>query len=236
MKRRDFLKSAAKCAAFTATTGSLAAAPKASKRFLRGKVVKNEGPVAGVIVTDGLQCVRTDAKGEFAIPERKGARFVSVTVPSGYRCADFYYPISSATSSYYFWLYPWKPSAGKGCSFVHLADSEIAGSHDTQWMDDVKRVADEDDAAFIVHTGDICRYRGMRAHLLSMNSQTMGRPVVYCLGNHDMVAGPAGETCFEQLFGPAWRSFEAGGVHFIVINCDCMRVTKERLRFQSIVM
>ena len=216
MKRRDFLKSAATCAAFTATTGSLAAAPKASKRFLRGKVVKNDGPVAGVIVTDGLQCVRTDAKGEFAIPERKGARFVSVTVPSGYRCADFYYPVSSATSLYYFWLYPWKPSAGNGCSFVHLADSEIAGSHDTQWMDDVKRVADEDDAAFIVHTGDICRYRGMRAHLLSMNSQTMGRPVVYCLGNHDMVAGPAGETCFEQLFGPVWRSFEAGGVHFIV--------------------
>ena len=216
MKRRDFLKSAATCAAYTATTGGFAAAPKKSGRVLRGKVVKNEGPVAGVIVTDGLQCVRTDAKGEFSIPERKGARFISITVPSGYRCADFYYPISSATKSYYFWLSPWKPSAGKGCSFVHLADSEIDGMHDTQWMDDVKRVADEDDVAFIVHTGDICRYRGMRSHLLAMNSQTMGRPVVYCLGNHDMVAGPAGETCFEQLFGPAWRSFEAGGVHFVV--------------------
>ena len=215
MKRRDFLKSVATCAAF-ATAGGISAAPEKKSRFLCGKVVKDDGPVAGVIVTDGLVCVRTDAKGEFSIPARKGARFVSVTVPSGYCCADFYYPVSPATKSYYFWLSPWKASAGKGCSFVHLADSEIGGMHDTKWMDDVKRVADEDNVAFIVHTGDICRYRGMRAHLLAMNSQTMGRPVVYCLGNHDMVAGPAGETCFEQLFGPAWRSFEAGGVHFVV--------------------
>ena len=216
MKRRDFLKSAATCAALTATAGGLSAAAKPAGRFLRGKVAKNGGPVVGVIVTDGLQCVRTDEKGEFAIPERPGARFVSVTVPSGYQCADFYYPVSSATKSYYFWLSPWEPSAKKGCSFVHLADSEIGGMHETKWMEDVKRVADEDNAAFIVHTGDICRYRGMRAHLLSMNAHTMGRPVIYCLGNHDMVAGPAGETCFEQLYGPCWRSFEAGGVHFVV--------------------
>ena len=217
MKRREFLKSAVTCAAVTATSGSrLSAASKSPGKFFRGKVAKSDGPAVGVIVTDGLVCVRTDEKGEFAIPERKGARFISVTVPSGYRCADFYYPVSSATKSYYFWLSPWKPSAGKGCSFVHLADSEIGGMHETKWMEDVKCIADEDDAAFIVHTGDICRYRGMRTHLLTMNSQTMGRPVVYCLGNHDMVAGPAGETCFEQLYGPAWRSFEAGGVHFVV--------------------
>ena len=216
MKRREFLKSAVTCAAFAATAAAPCAEPKTSGRFFRGRVLVNNRPIAGVIVTDGLVCVRTDAKGAFAIPERQGARFVSITVPSGYQCADFYYPASSATKSYVFRLTPWKTSAGKGCSFVHLADSEIGGMYATEWMENVKCVADEDDAAFIVHTGDICSYRGMRAHLLAMNSHTMGRPVIYCLGNHDMVAGPAGETCFEQLFGPAWRSFEAGGIHFVV--------------------
>ena len=216
MQRREFIKSTALCGAVAAAGGLSARPEKSTGRFLRGKVAKNGGPVVGVVVTDGLQCVRTDENGEFAIPERPGARFVSVTVPSGYQCADFYYPVSRATKSYYFWLSPWKTSAGKGCSFVHLADSEIGGMHDTAWMEDVKRVAEEDNASFIVHTGDICYYRGLRSHLLAMNAHTMGRPVIYCLGNHDMVAGPAGETCFEALYGPCWRSFEAGGVHFVV--------------------
>ena len=106
MQRREFIKSTALCGA-VAAVGTLSARPeKSTGRFLRGKVAKNDGPVVGVVVTDGLQCVRTDEKGEFVIPERPGARFVSVTVPSGYQCADFYYPVSRATKSYYFWLSP----------------------------------------------------------------------------------------------------------------------------------
>lgn len=217
MNRRQFIKTAAVCAASSvAAPETLVAAQKAKGKTVRGKVVENKGPVVGVVVSDGLNCVRTDEKGEFELPYRAGARFVSVTVPSGYRCADFYSPISPRGDSHYFWLTPWKPSAGKGCKFVHIADAEIGGMHDTDWMEDIKRVAEKDDAAFIVHTGDICRYRGMRSQLLTMNSATMGRPVVYCLGNHDMTPGPAGETAFEQFFGPCWRSFEAGGVHFVV--------------------
>ena len=121
MKRREFLKSAATCAAFTTASTALCAVPKSSGRFFRGKVVDNRRPVAGVIVTDGLVCVRTDAKGEFAIPERKGARFIYVTVPSGFQCADFYYPASPATKSYIFRLSPWKPSARKGPSSARAA-------------------------------------------------------------------------------------------------------------------
>lgn len=219
MNRREFIASSATCAAIAAASGSFAAT--AGKRAtVRGKVIKggkDGGPAVGVVVSDGLNCVRVDEKGEFELPGREGARFVSVTVPSGYRCADFYSPIApNGSLSHHFRLSPWKASAGKGCSFVHLADSEIGNVNDSGWMEGIKRLAAEDNAAFIVHTGDICRYRGMRAHLLTMNDSTMGRPVVYCLGNHDMTPGPAGETAFEQLFGPCWRSFEAGGVHFVV--------------------
>lgn len=216
MNRREFIKSAATVSA-VAASGKIIAAPKSTGATVRGKVAKNSGPVAGVVVSDGLNCVRTDAKGEFELPYRKGARFVSVTVPSGYRCAEFYSPIApNGSLSHYFWLSPWEPSAGKGCKFIHIADAEIGGMHETGWMEDIKRVAEMDDAAFIVHTGDICRYRGMHSQLLAMNDATMSRPVVYCLGNHDMTPGPAGETAFEQLFGPCWRSFEAGGIHFVV--------------------
>ena len=186
---------------------------------IRGKVVvkgADGSPAANVVVSDGLVCVRTDAEGKFAIPERKGARFLSVTVPSGYKCDAPYLAIPRKYASYSFCLERWPASAKAGCKFIHLADSEISGTAGVEWVDQIKRVADREDAAFIVHTGDICRRNGMLAHLMVMSHFTMKRPVVYCLGNHDLETGPYGEAYFESLYGPAWYSFEAGGVHFVV--------------------
>lgn len=214
--RREFMKSAATGVAMM----SFASVAEAggNKGAICGRVVLGTAgkPVAGVVVSDGLVCVRTDAKGDFSIPPRKGARFVSVTVPSGYRCDAPSIGIPKKKGLYNFMLNSWPASAKAGCKFVHLADSEIGGTQGLAWMDQIKKVADREDAAFIVHTGDICRRNGMWAHLLAMNHLTMKRPVVYCLGNHDMVAGQYGEAYFEALFGPAWHSFEAGGVHFVV--------------------
>ena len=216
MNRREFIATAA----LGATSAAVAPALGASERSgtISGGVRKGPdgSPAAGVIVSDGLTCVRTDAGGRFAIPLREGARFLSVTVPSGYRCDVPYIAIPRKHSSYDFWLNEWPASAGAGCKFIHLADSEIGGTNHAGWMVQIRKVADREDVAFIVHTGDICRRNGMMAHLLTMNHVTMGRPVVYCVGNHDLETGPYGESYFESLFGPAWHSFEAGGVHFVV--------------------
>lgn len=219
MKRREFLKAAAMGVSSAAVSSAFAAKSgrnKAVEKMIKGRVIlggRNNKPLSGVVITDGLVCVRTDENGNFSIPERKGAKFLSVTTPSGYRCEEPFLPLPRKWGGYQFVLRRWKPSAGKGCTFVHLADSETTR---VDWMQDVKRVADEENAAFIVHTGDICRHACMRTHLLSLNSITMGRPVVYCIGNHDMEVGPSGESYFESLFGPVWHSFEAGGVHFVV--------------------
>ena len=216
MKRRDFIKTVA-LSGVSAAVASAVGAP-AAPEMICGKVVKGPdgSPAAGVVVSDGLVCVRTDGDGKFAIPERKGARFVSVTVPSGYRCNAPYLAIPRKKSPYYFWLDRWAASGRAGCKFIHLADSEIDGTHDIAWMEQIKKVAEREDVAFVVHTGDICRRHGMHAHLLAMNHLTMKRPVIYCLGNHDLETGPYGESFFETLFGPVWHSFEAGGIHFVV--------------------
>lgn len=216
MNRREFIKAAATGVSTVAFAAKVDAAGAADA--IRGIVAKGPdgAPAVGVVVSDGLACVKTDANGRFSIPSRKGARFVSVTVPSGYRCDAPFVAIPRKSGPYYFWLSKWSASGKAGCKFVHLADSEIGGTHEIAWMDQIKKVAEREDAAFIVHTGDICRRSGMRAHLLAMNHLTMGRPVVYCIGNHDMESGPYGEAFFESLYGPAWHSFEAGGVHFVV--------------------
>ena len=57
----------------------------------------------------------------------------------------------------------------------------------------------------------------MQAHAQLMNTESMGLPVLYCLGNHDCVAGDYGEQAFEELFGPCRYSFNAGGIHFLVV-------------------
>ena len=49
-----------------------------------------------------------------------------------------------------------------------------------------------------------------------LTAETTGRPVFYCIGNHDLEAGACGEELFESLFGPCWYSFDAGGIHFVV--------------------
>ena len=72
---------------------------------------------------------------------------------------------------------------------------------------------------YIIHTGDICYEPGIRFHADSVNTSTMGVPVYYVMGNHDLmkkkVTKP--EYLYEECLGPAWYSFEASGVHFIVV-------------------
>ena len=197
-----------------------AAEPSAARREpIRGRVICGDAKVAaGVTVSDGLVCVQTAADGGFELPYREGARFLSVTTPSGWRTDWPHLALPRKYQKYEFPLSRDPQTAGDGCSFVHIADSEISRPHAgvQAWMDRVKRIADDAKAAFIVHTGDICRRPGLVTHQRMMNDWTMGRKVVYCIGNHDLEVGPSGESMFENLYGPCWYSFEAGGVHFCV--------------------
>ena len=48
-----------------------------------------------------------------------------------------------------------------------------------------------------------------------MNSNTIGCPVRYTIGNHDFLDGPYGEYTYERLYGPLWYSFDCSNIHFI---------------------
>ena len=52
---------------------------------IKGTVKDTEGKgVAGVVVSDGLNTVQTDAKGRFKMDADQDSRFVFVSTPSGY--------------------------------------------------------------------------------------------------------------------------------------------------------
>ena len=213
--RREFVRLAA-IAGATEVAAPLAVSA-AEGTPLCGTVSGGGRPLAGVAVTNGRDVVKTDANGRFALPAWERARFLSVTVPSGWRAERFYIPVSGADAKYDFALLPWAPSAGdRPLRFVHISDSEISRIADVEraFAAHVKEIADRCDAAFIVHTGDICYPGGLRAHIKLMNDGNMGRPMFYTIGNHDLVKeGDCGERLFESLYGPVWHSFEACGVH-----------------------
>ena len=217
MKRREFLELSA-AGMICGGLGTVRPA-SAANDAIRGRVTVDGKGLVNVTVSDGLQCVRTGADGSFALPQREGARFIAVSPPCGYQMKNWYRRIAAA-ASYDFALE--RAAVGKakcGCRFVHITDSEISdtGTENRKWIEEVRRIAVAEKCAFIVHTGDICYLKGMQAHAELMTAETMGLPMLYCLGNHDCVAGDYGEQAFEELFGPCRYSFNVGGIHFLVV-------------------
>ena len=212
VNRREFLKRAAAGGVAVAGGGAFAA------ENVNGRITAAGKPMRGVVVTDGLACTETAADGTWALPAREGARFVSVTVPSGWKLQRHYLRHEGSARSYDFDLERWHAS-DPGCfKMLHIGDSEITYDRpiEREWIARAKKWAEEENCAFIVHTGDICGQAGLRLHIKLMNTANMGRPVFYVQGNHDIVFPERGERLFEELYGPCWHSFDAGGVHFVV--------------------
>ena len=179
---------------------------------------KGDKPLAQVAVNDGLNVVKTGKDGRFSI-SGSGNPFVTITVPTGYMANRGHYIPAGSTQNYDFPLKRYTPKIGKDGrhSFIQVTDSEIFNTTgNDKWISDVKQLATDQGAAFVVHTGDICYITGLKEHITLMNSDLMEIPVYYCVGNHDLVAGKYGEELFESIYGPVYYSFDVAGTHYVV--------------------
>ena len=213
MRRREFLGALSAGAAYGAMN-AFAAEPA-----VEGTVTGEGKPLADVVVSDGLACTLTDRKGRFRLPRRERARFLFVTVPSGWKAEKEAFFLPAKSERFAFNLVRRPGAAKKGCRFLHMSDSEIAGVNPnvTEFLENTKRLAAKTKADFIVHTGDLICRAGVVTHKELMNEAKMGCPVAYCVGNHDLIKwGDCGEAFFEAHYGPCWYSFDVGGVHFVV--------------------
>lgn len=209
--RRTFIKAAA------ASSAMAVAGEPVAVNAVGGRVLANGTPLGGVVVSDGLNCAETNEDGTWSLPENGKARFISITVPSGWRIDRHYLKYEGTGKRYDFSLSPWSASKSGAFSFVHIGDSEIKPRKlpdERRWVEKARVLAADSGAAFMVHTGDIDGQR-MPLHAEIMNESTVGCPVYYVLGNHDIKGPEKGESIFESTFGPCWYSFDAGSTHFV---------------------
>jgi len=173
-------------------------------------------PLEGVAVTDGLNVVKTDKNGRFTLPGYDKTRFISVTTPAGYITENYYIRVDESKDKYDFILIEDSRTKDPEHSFIQITDTEIHGNGIGIWATHLKNYIESEQPAFLMHTGDICYENGLRSHIKSVNSQSMGIPVYYGIGNHDLVKGNYGEELFESIYGPTWYSFDVGNTHYVM--------------------
>lgn len=173
-------------------------------------------PIEGVAVTNGHDVVKTDANGKFVIDGWYKSRFITVTIPSGYWTENYYIETGKAKTGYDFYLDKQNKDMTNHC-FLQVTDTEIGAQGAGEFVDEIKNTAQDEGVAFIMHTGDICYEDGLKQHIKDMNSENMGVPVRYVIGNHDYVKwGKYSEDLFESTYGPVNYSFDVGDIHYVV--------------------
>lgn len=182
-----------------------------------GIVTADGAPLANVSVSDGRNVVKTDENGKYYLKGYRKTRFITVTVPAGYTTESYYISADkNKADGYDFNLEKSSVPAGAEHSFLQISDTEIGENGVGEWINYLNDIVNTENPAFLIHTGDICYEAGLKKHIEGMNTETMGVPVRYIIGNHDYVDGKYGEELFESIYGPVWYSFEVGNVHYIV--------------------
>lgn len=201
---------------------------------IRGSVKDTEGkPVAGVVVSDGLNTVVTDGKGQWKMDADKDSRFVFISTPAGYISSTlkgqtlFYKEIGDDVKRYDF-IVRKNPLDDTNHNLIVIADPQIS---DREELPELERHADDiagyvkgmdGDYTFGLCLGDIV---GWDHSIYPEYNRIMGKAGFeyrYVIGNHDMTNyGRSHETSmknYEDMFGPAWYSFNVGNIHYIVLN------------------
>ena len=207
---------------------------------LYGLVTDTSGnPVQGVVVSDGYNCVETDANGVYQMIRYKKARFVWYSTPAGYEIntsADNY-PLYYAeivhkniADRHDFVL---KPLAAPETDFTLLciADPQCATTAEisryvNETIPDVEATVDAYKAkgtpVYGITLGDIVfdtpdLWSNMKESMANRNL-----PVFQTIGNHDHLQTETSDdnaaANFETQFGPRNYSFNRGDVHIVSMD------------------
>jgi outer membrane protein assembly factor BamB len=190
-----------------------------------GRVITvDEGPLADVLVSNGIDVTRTDADGRYHLPPRTGCRFVWATVPGGYTTDRFYLDdrrddLADGEIS----LHRRPPGIAEHFCFAHITDMHLSTERrclPQDLADDLARVLEDGggEIDFIIASGDLTA-AGKPEEFAAYRQvvDAIGLPVFHVAGNHDDDAEPEAAN-FQNALGPLSYSFDWGGVHICVYD------------------
>lgn len=198
----------------------------------------NEPGLPGVVVSDQVNAVRTDANGSYQLSTTKGYGFIFISVPSGYKAPGSFWqksandkpgePINFALV---------KTPDLQEFSFIQASDTHVS-EKTVDRMLKLRAVVDSAKPDFMMVTGDLVR-DALRVsekeatgyfELYRDQIRQMPVPVWNVPGNHEnfgierqtSLVSPQnplyGRNMYHHYFGPDYYSFNYGGVHFIGLN------------------
>jgi outer membrane protein assembly factor BamB/predicted phosphodiesterase len=191
-----------------------------------GAVSPGDEPVAGALVfwEEGPHA-ETDRDGRFHLDAPEPG-IVWVRTPDGFSPAPAWREVSPGGGPIALLL---EPRAGRGpLRFIHASDTHLR----TTGVDETRRALEQATGIdpppwFLVITGDLTD-DAWDAEFAALSAVMRGLrvPFVPVAGNHDWQDEG---VSYRRRFGPPMYSFDAGGVHFIVLNC--MAGSDEELAF-----
>lgn len=213
---------------------------------MHGTVRAHDGtPMAGVVVTNGRDSVRTDHDGRYELPD-EGA-FVTVSRPAGLTADPWWHRTADGPAD--FVLTPVEQTLP--FEFIHLTDTHLSdpeaaatprraaalypeGSSRRQFsslLEALPTVTPGAQAVFL--TGDLVdEGTAVEYETLVEILEGSPRPVYAIAGNHDHMNGGAGSTVspngyltnqgdptlYEHYLGPRWYSFDVPGLHVVAMD------------------
>lgn len=200
-----------------------------------GRVTVDGQPRAGIIVSDGVNVVPTDAKGEYQM-QSLGRSHVFVSVPADCQLpvedgfAKFYKTIDLSQNAIVQLNFELQSApVKKDFKLLAVADVQIGNNTDVSMLDDIlasrtwiERMKLLQGDVIGISLGDICwnapnlypTYRNRMAQL--------GVPMLSVIGNHDHDKNGLGDIgtdkAYIEAMGPSYYSVNVGDWHIVALD------------------
>lgn len=240
MQRRSFLRNIGLLSAGLALPGANVLANEGTEflsRQLSGKVSSQGKGIPGVVVSDGYTVAATDKQGHYKMQTHHDARFVFISLPSGYEIpneqgiARFYKALDKTgiVREINFELQQMTGSDEQH-TFIVWADPQMRNNgydaeqfHSTSVPDTKAHIATLGNGpVFGIGCGDIAFDHFEVYDDYKKGVAATGVPFFSLIGNHDMDytarTDNESQATFSSLFGPTYFSFNRGKVHYVVMD------------------
>jgi Icc-related predicted phosphoesterase len=193
--------------------------------------------VAGVVVSNQVDCVATAEDGTYEIDMNQGYGIVFVSVPASYRAVgSFWRSVAEGeTQSVDFGLAP--VPIEKEFSFIHASDTHLSEKNLVR-LRQIRKIVEDKRPTFVLITGDLIDdalrvsedVASLQYEFYRRETDDFPVPVYSVPGNHEIfgierhlsLVGQDhplyGKTMYRKYLGPDYYSFQVGEVRFIGLN------------------